>query len=57
MLVILVKSVLKVTIIMHAEFEFNEFELRLKFTKDRIQLRAGLNLETLNTILMGTNYI
>ena len=57
MLVILVKSVLKVTIIMHAEFEFNEFELRLKFTKDRIQLSAGLNLETLNTILMGTNYI
>ena len=53
----LVKSVLKVTIIIHTEFEFNEFELRLKSAKDRIHLSAGLNLETLNTILMGTNYI
>ena len=30
--------------------EFNEFEPRLKSTKNRVQLSAGLNLETLNTI-------
>ena len=54
MLVILVKLVLKVTIIIHTEFEFNEFELRLKSAKDRIQLSAGLNLETTNMILSGT---
>ena len=39
------------------EFEFNEFEPRLKSAKNRFQLSAGLNLETFNTILCGTNYI
>ena len=34
--------------------EFNEFEPRLKSTKNRFQLSAGLNLETLNTILSET---
>ena len=37
--------------------EFNEFEPCLKSLKDRFQLSAGLNLETLNTILSGTNHI
>ena len=39
------------------ESEFNEFEPRLKSAKNRFQLSAGLNLETLNTILSGTNSI
>ena len=30
---------------------FNEFEPHLKSTKNRFQFSAGLNLETLNTIL------
>ena len=37
--------------------EFNEFEPRLKSTKNRFQLRAGLNLEKFNTILSETNHI
>ena len=37
--------------------EFNEFETSLKSAKNRFQLSAGLNLETLNTILSGTNHI
>ena len=37
--------------------EFNEFEPRLKSAKNRFQLRAGLNLEKLNTILNETNHI
>ena len=37
--------------------EFNEFEPRLKSAKNRFQLSAGLNLETLNTILSETNDI
>ena len=39
------------------ESEFNEFEPCLKFAKNRFQLSAGLNLETLNTILSETNDI
>ena len=39
------------------ESEFNEFEPCLKSAKNRFQLSAGLNLETLNTILRGTNRI
>ena len=39
------------------ESVFNEFEKRLKSTKNRFQLNAGLNLKTLNTILSGTNPI
>ena len=35
----------------------NEFEPRLKSAKNLFQLSAGLNLETLNTILCGTNHI
>ena len=42
---------------MHPECEFNEFEPRLKSAKNRFQLGAGLNLETLNTILSVSNYI
>ena len=37
--------------------EFNEFEPRLKSAKNRFTLSAGLNLETLNTILSETNHI
>ena len=40
-----------------SESEFNEFESRLKSAKNRFQLSAGLNLETLNTILNGINYV
>ena len=40
-----------------SESEFNEFEPRLKSAKKWVQLRAGLNLEKLNTILNGTNHI
>ena len=39
------------------ESEFNEFEPRLKFAKNRFQLSAGLNLETFNTILKRANHI
>ena len=37
--------------------EFNEFEPRLKFAKNRFQLSDSLNLEKLNTILSGTNQL
>ena len=37
--------------------EFNEFEPRLKFPKNRFQLSAGLNLEKFNTFLSETNHI
>ena len=37
--------------------EFNEFKPRLKSPKTQFQLRAGLNLEKLNTIESGSNYI
>ena len=37
--------------------EFHEFEPRLKSAKTRFQLSAGLNLETLNTILSKPNHI
>ena len=41
----------------HPVSEFNEFKPRLKSAKKRFQLSACLNLETLNTILSGTNHI
>ena len=38
--------------------EFNGFEPRLKNAKNRFQLIAGLNLETMNTIILSeTNHI
>ena len=37
--------------------EFKEFQPHLKSAKTRFQLRAGLSLGTLNTILSGTNQI
>ena len=37
--------------------EFNEFEPRLEYAKNRFQFSAGLNLEKLNTILSETNHI
>ena len=44
-------------IISSTEFELNEFEPRLIYTKNWFELSAGLNLETLNTIIRGTNHI
>ena len=38
-----------------SEMEFKEFEPRFKSAKTRIKLSAGLNLETCDTILSGTN--
>jgi len=35
--------------------EFKEFEPRFKSAKTRFKLSAGLNLETFDTILSGTN--
>ena len=37
--------------------EFNKFEPRLKFAKNRVQLSVGLNFKTFNTISSGTNHI
>ena len=37
--------------------EFTEFEPRFKSTKTRFKVNAGLNLETFDTILGGTNHI
>ena len=39
------------------ETEFKEFERRFKSAKIRFKLSAGLNLETFDTILSGTNHI
>ena len=41
----------------YTEMEFKEFEPRFKSAKTRVKLSAGLNLETFDTILSGTNYI
>ena len=38
------------------ESEYNELKSRLKSAKNRFQLGAVLDLETLNTILSGTNH-
>ena len=38
------------------EMEFKEFEPRFKSAKTRFKLSAGLNLETFDTILSGTNH-
>ena len=40
-----------------AEMQFKEFEPRFKSAKTRFKLSAGLNLETFDTILSGTNQI
>ena len=37
--------------------EFKEFKPRFKSAKTRLKLSAGLNLETFDTILSGTNHI
>ena len=42
---------------MFSEMEFNEFKPRFKSAKTRFKSSAGLNLETFNTILSGTNHI
>ena len=40
---------------MYPVSEFNEFEPRLKSSKNRFQLSAGLNLKKFNIILSGIN--
>ena len=37
------------------EMEFNEFEPRFKSAKPRFKFSAGLNFETFDTVLCGTN--
>ena len=39
------------------EMEFKEFESRFKSAKTRFKFSAGLNIETFDTILNGTNHI
>ena len=39
------------------EMEFKEFEPRFKSAKTWFKFSAGLNLETFDTILSGTNHI
>ena len=39
------------------EMEFKEFEPRFKSAKTRFKFSAGLNFETFDTILSGTNQI
>ena len=40
-----------------SEAEFKEFEPQFNSAKTRFKLSAGLNLETFDTILSGTNHI
>ena len=40
-----------------SEMEFREFEPLFKSAKTRFKLSAGLNLETFDTIISGTNHI
>ena len=40
-----------------SEMSFKEFEPWSKSAKTRFKLSAGLNLETFDTILSGTNHI
>ena len=44
-------------IIKSSEMEFKEFEPRFKSAKTRFKFSPGLNLETFDTILSGTNHI
>ena len=39
------------------EKEFNEFKSRFKSAKTQFKLTTGLNLETFDTMLSGTNHI
>ena len=41
----------------HPMSEFNESKPRIKSAKNRVQLNANLNLETLNMILSGINQL
>ena len=43
--------------LIRSEMEYKEFKPRLKSAKTRFKLSAGLNLETFDTILSGTNHI
>ena len=45
------------SLFLYPEMEFKEFDPRFKSTKTRFKLSAGLNLETFDTILSGTNHI
>ena len=41
----------------HQRMEFKEFQPRFESSKTRFKLSAGLNLETFDIILSGTNHI
>ena len=47
----LIKMIRIFLLMLQPESDFIEFESRLKSANNRFQLSAGLNLETLNTIL------
>ena len=55
--VLVTKSHFLIPISIQPEMEFIEFEPRFKSAKTRFKLSAGLNLETFDTILSGTNHI
>ena len=44
------------TVHIWSEMKFKEFEPRFKSAKTRFKLSAGLNLETFDKILSGTNH-
>ena len=46
-----------ITLVIWSLLNLNEFEPRLKSAKKGFQLSNGLNLESLNKILSGTNHI
>ena len=46
-----------IPISLQPKMEFKEFEPWFKSAKPRYKLSAGLNLETFDTILSGTNHI
>ena len=50
------KSVLRFSYV-RPEMEFKEFQPRFKSNKTWFKLSAGINLETFDTILSGTNNI
>ena len=50
-------SLLLKLILKKPKMEFKEFEPQFKSAKTRFKLSAGLNLETFDTILSGTNHI
>ena len=50
-------NLIQISKVLTSEIEFKEFEPGFKSAKNRFESRAGLNLETFDTILSGTNHI